>query len=75
MDGWAIACSPIMDERRVVFFLKKPNVQWTFVEVNRLRMGKVTEVQLPKRGYIPFLEYYLKTKYGDSVKPKFSKEK
>ena len=62
-----------MDERRVVFFLKKPNVQWTFVEVNRLRMGKMTEVWLRKRGYIPFLEHYLKAKYGNSSKPKSSK--
>ena len=64
-----------MDERRVVFFLKKPNVHWKFVEVNRLRMGKMTEVRLRKLGPIPFLECHLKAKYGNSVNPKSSKEK
>ena len=35
----------------------------------------VTEARLRRKGYVPFLEYYLKAKYGDSPKPKFSKEK
>jgi len=30
----------------------------------------VTEERLRKRGYIPFLEYYLRVKYGDTSKPK-----
>ncbi len=32
----------------------------------------VTEERLRQRGYIPFLEYFLKTKYGDKSKPKVS---
>ncbi|MCB0540499.1 MAG: hypothetical protein KDE33_23485 [Bacteroidetes bacterium] len=32
----------------------------------------VTEQRLRKRGYIPFLEYYLQVKYGDTSKPKKS---
>lgn len=35
----------------------------------------VTEARLRRKGYIPFLEYYLKAKYGNSSKPKYSKEK
>ena len=30
----------------------------------------VTEARLRRKGYVPFLEYYLKAKYGDSPKPK-----
>ena len=35
----------------------------------------VTEARLRRKGYIPFLEYYLKAKHGNSPKPKYSKEK
>jgi hypothetical protein len=44
-----------------------------FNEENRLRVGeRVTAERLRKRGYIPFLEYYLQIKYGDVYKPRKS---
>jgi hypothetical protein len=39
-------------------------VSGLFNEENRLRVGeRVTAERLRKRGYIPFLEYYLQVKY------------
>jgi hypothetical protein len=35
----------------------------------------VTEDRLRQRGYIPFLEYFLKAKYGDKSKPNSKKGK
>ena len=35
----------------------------------------VTEERLRKRGYIPFLEYYLKVKYGDASKTKSKRKR
>ncbi|MCR9291054.1 MAG: reverse transcriptase domain-containing protein [Bacteroidetes bacterium] len=49
MEGWRIACSPIMGTT-------------------------VTELRLRQRGYIPFLEYYLKIKYAEP-KPKSRKKR
>jgi len=40
MGGWAIACSPIMDERRVVFFLKKTKCPVDICRSEPLAEGK-----------------------------------